>query len=177
MSKIERIYRRAVQNGGKPTHNDKIDASFVHFAATPNRPRSIDARRRGRHIQTADGWVADTALYYKVPLNYTYRNDFKMVRGLFSVFGVGTRRSSPATWRCPSPLPPPRFPRLFSYMTVFRVRYRFTAQSARPWQQRAIAIPKTVIPVSQRHSEIPACTGEHPAGAIVRSDIATLTQP
>ena len=43
---------------------------------------SFDARRQGQPIQTADAWIAASALYYQVPLITNNRDDYSMVRGL-----------------------------------------------------------------------------------------------
>jgi tRNA(fMet)-specific endonuclease VapC len=43
---------------------------------------SFGARRLGRPIQTADAWIAASALHYQVPLITNNRVDYTMVRGL-----------------------------------------------------------------------------------------------
>ena len=43
---------------------------------------SFGARRRGRPIQTADAWIAATALLYQVPLITHNLADYEMVDGL-----------------------------------------------------------------------------------------------
>jgi predicted nucleic acid-binding protein len=43
---------------------------------------SSAAKRQGRPIQTADAWIAATALYYQVPLITQNREDYSMVRGI-----------------------------------------------------------------------------------------------
>lgn len=43
---------------------------------------SFDAKKRGQPIQTADAWIAASALYYQVPLITNNRDDYSMVRGL-----------------------------------------------------------------------------------------------
>jgi tRNA(fMet)-specific endonuclease VapC len=43
---------------------------------------SFEARREGKPIQTADAWIAASALYYRVPLITNNRDDYSMVRGL-----------------------------------------------------------------------------------------------
>ena len=43
---------------------------------------SWDARRKGRPIQTADAWIAASALYYQVPLITNNASDYEMVSGL-----------------------------------------------------------------------------------------------
>jgi predicted nucleic acid-binding protein len=40
------------------------------------------AKRRGRPIQTADAWVAASALHYQVPLITNNRDDYSFVDGL-----------------------------------------------------------------------------------------------
>ena len=41
-----------------------------------------ESRRRGRPIETADGWIAATALFYGLPLITHNRSDFEAVDGL-----------------------------------------------------------------------------------------------
>ena len=40
------------------------------------------AKRRGRPIQTADAWIAASALYYQVPLITNNRSDYSFIEGL-----------------------------------------------------------------------------------------------
>jgi tRNA(fMet)-specific endonuclease VapC len=43
---------------------------------------SWESRRKGRPIQTADAWIAASALYYQVPLITNNASDYEMVGGL-----------------------------------------------------------------------------------------------
>lgn len=43
---------------------------------------SVGAKRKGRPIQTADAWIAASALYYQVPLITHNRADYSMVDDL-----------------------------------------------------------------------------------------------
>jgi predicted nucleic acid-binding protein len=43
---------------------------------------SFVAKRKGRPIQTADAWIAASALYYRVPLITNNRDDYSAVDGL-----------------------------------------------------------------------------------------------
>jgi tRNA(fMet)-specific endonuclease VapC len=43
---------------------------------------SFGAKRKGRPIQTADAWIAASALYYQVPLITNNRGDYTAVDGL-----------------------------------------------------------------------------------------------
>ena len=43
---------------------------------------SFGAKRKGRPIQTADAWIAASALYYQVPLITNNRADYSVVDGL-----------------------------------------------------------------------------------------------
>jgi tRNA(fMet)-specific endonuclease VapC len=43
---------------------------------------SFGAKRNGRPIQTADAWIAASALYYQVPLITNNRADYSVVDGL-----------------------------------------------------------------------------------------------
>jgi len=40
------------------------------------------AKKKGRPIQTADAWIAASALYYQVPLITNNQRDYSMVDGL-----------------------------------------------------------------------------------------------
>jgi predicted nucleic acid-binding protein len=40
------------------------------------------AKKKGRPIQTADAWIAASALYYEVPLITNNRSDYSVVDGL-----------------------------------------------------------------------------------------------
>ena len=42
----------------------------------------FSAKRKGRPIQTADAWIAASALYYQVPLITNNQSDYSMVDGL-----------------------------------------------------------------------------------------------
>jgi predicted nucleic acid-binding protein len=46
---------------------------------------SFRAKRKGRPIQTADAWIAASALYYQVPLITNNRSDYSVVDGLVLV--------------------------------------------------------------------------------------------
>jgi predicted nucleic acid-binding protein len=48
---------------------------------------SFAAKRKGRPIQTADAWIAASALYYKVPLITNNRADYMAVDGLVLLSG------------------------------------------------------------------------------------------
>ena len=43
---------------------------------------SFAARRKGRPIQTADAWIAASALYYQAPLITNNLSDYSIVEGL-----------------------------------------------------------------------------------------------
>jgi len=43
---------------------------------------AVAAKRRGRPIQTADAWIAASALYYQVPLITNNRSDYSLIAGL-----------------------------------------------------------------------------------------------
>ena len=43
---------------------------------------SFAAKRKGRPVQTADAWIAASALYYQVPLITNNRSDYSEVDGL-----------------------------------------------------------------------------------------------
>lgn len=41
-----------------------------------------EARKKGRPIQTADAWIAASALHYQVPLITNNASDYTMISGL-----------------------------------------------------------------------------------------------
>jgi predicted nucleic acid-binding protein len=43
---------------------------------------SVAAKRKGRPIQTADAWIAASALHYQAPLITNNASDYAMVEGL-----------------------------------------------------------------------------------------------
>jgi tRNA(fMet)-specific endonuclease VapC len=43
---------------------------------------SSEARKKGRTIQTADAWIAASALFYQVPLVTNNADDYTMIDGL-----------------------------------------------------------------------------------------------
>ncbi len=43
---------------------------------------SWDARKKGRPIQTADAWIAASAIHYQVPLITNNASDYTMISGL-----------------------------------------------------------------------------------------------
>ena len=49
---------------------------------------SWEARRKGRAIQTADAWIAASAVYYQVPLITNNASDYEMVGGLQLLSGT-----------------------------------------------------------------------------------------
>ena len=40
------------------------------------------AKRRGRPVQTADAWIAASALYHQVPLITNNQTDYSYIKGL-----------------------------------------------------------------------------------------------
>ncbi len=50
---------------------------------------TFGARRKGRPIQTADAWIAATALHYRVPLVTNNAADFEAIDGLHVVTAAG----------------------------------------------------------------------------------------
>jgi len=43
---------------------------------------SWDARKKGRPIQTADAWIAASAIHYQVPLITNNASDYTIISGL-----------------------------------------------------------------------------------------------
>jgi len=43
---------------------------------------AFTAKRRGRPIQTADAWIAASAIYYQVPLITNNQSDYSFIEGL-----------------------------------------------------------------------------------------------
>jgi predicted nucleic acid-binding protein len=73
-----------------PLRKTELERHLAHYTVLPvNRELcrkwteiSFHAKRQGQPIQTADAWIAASALYYQVPLITNNGNDYSMVRGL-----------------------------------------------------------------------------------------------
>jgi tRNA(fMet)-specific endonuclease VapC len=52
---------------------------------------SFAAKRKGRPIQTADAWIAASALYYQIPLITNNRGDYSVVDGLVPLSATTVR--------------------------------------------------------------------------------------
>jgi hypothetical protein len=67
-----------------PIRKSELHGHLSHYTVLPvNRELcrkwaeiSSDAKRRGQPIQTADAWIAASALYYRVPLITNNRDDY-----------------------------------------------------------------------------------------------------
>jgi len=92
---LAELERWPLERNWGSVRKSELERHLTHYTVLPvNRELcrkwaeiSFDAGRQGRHIQTADAWVAATALYYQVPLITHNRDDYTMVRGL-SLFSV-----------------------------------------------------------------------------------------
>ena len=73
-----------------PTRKSELRQHLTRYAVLPVSRElcamwgkvSWEARRKGRPIQTADAWIAATALYYEVPLITNNADDYAMIDGL-----------------------------------------------------------------------------------------------
>jgi predicted nucleic acid-binding protein len=87
---LAELERWPLERAWGPIRKSELHGHLSHYTVLPvNRELcrkwaeiSSDAKRRGQPIQTADAWIAASALYYRVPLITNNRDDYSMVRGL-----------------------------------------------------------------------------------------------
>jgi tRNA(fMet)-specific endonuclease VapC len=88
--KLAELYRWALGHNWSAARVRRMDAHLQQFVVSPF-DRSLcrqwakvvnDVQRQGRIIQTADAWIAATALFYGIPLVTHNRKDYQAVPGL-----------------------------------------------------------------------------------------------
>jgi tRNA(fMet)-specific endonuclease VapC len=87
---LAELERWALERGWGASRKLELAQHLTHYAVLPVSRElclkwsevAFDANRKGRPIQTADAWIAASALYYQVPLITNNRSDYSVVDGL-----------------------------------------------------------------------------------------------
>src|SRR6266571_1715489 len=87
---LAELERWALERGWGISRELELAQHLTHYTVLPvSRELCIKwaevafgAKRKGRPIQTADAWIAASALYYQVPLITNNRGDYSIVDGL-----------------------------------------------------------------------------------------------
>ena len=87
---LAELERWPLERAWGPVRKRELTQHLTHYTLLPAHRElcrlwadvSFEAKRQGRPIETADAWIAASALYYQVPLITNNRNDYSMVRGL-----------------------------------------------------------------------------------------------
>lgn len=87
---LAELERWPLERAWGPSRRFELSEHLTHYTVLPvNRDLcrkwaeiSYDAKRQGLPIQTADAWIAASALHYEAPLITNNRDDYSMVKGL-----------------------------------------------------------------------------------------------
>ena len=87
---LAELERWSLERGWGPRRKLELAEHVTHYTVLPVSRElclkwaevSFAAKRKGRPIQTADAWIAASALYYQVPLITNNRGDYSGVDGL-----------------------------------------------------------------------------------------------
>jgi tRNA(fMet)-specific endonuclease VapC len=87
---LAELERWSLERGWGPKRKPELAEHVAKYAVLPVTRElcvkwaevAFAARRRGRPIQTADAWIAASALYYQVPLITNNRSDYSFIQGL-----------------------------------------------------------------------------------------------
>jgi tRNA(fMet)-specific endonuclease VapC len=87
---LAELERWSLERGWGPTRKLELAKHVTRYTVLPvSRELCVKwaevafaARRRGRPIQTADAWIAASALYYQVPLITNNQSDYSFIQGL-----------------------------------------------------------------------------------------------
>jgi tRNA(fMet)-specific endonuclease VapC len=87
---LAELERWSLERGWGPRRKLELAEHVSHYAVLPvSRELCVKwaevafaAKRRGRPIQTADAWIAASALYYQVPLITNNQSDYSLIDGL-----------------------------------------------------------------------------------------------
>jgi tRNA(fMet)-specific endonuclease VapC len=87
---LAELERWALERAWGPGRRQELVQHVAHYTVLPaSRDLCLSwaeicfaAKKKGRPIQTADAWIAASALYYQVPLITNNRRDYSMVDGL-----------------------------------------------------------------------------------------------
>jgi len=87
---LAELERWSLERGWGPKRKHELAEHVSHYAVLPvSRELCVKwaevtfaAKRRGRPAQTADAWIAASALYYQVPLITNNQGDYSYIKGL-----------------------------------------------------------------------------------------------
>jgi tRNA(fMet)-specific endonuclease VapC len=87
---LAELDRWALERGWGASRKIELAQHLTHYTVLPVSRElclkwadvSFAAKRKGRPIQTADAWIAASALHYQVPLITNNRSDYTAVDGL-----------------------------------------------------------------------------------------------
>ena len=87
---LAELERWSLERGWGPRRKLELAEHVSHYAVLPvSRELCVKwaevafaAKQRGRPIQTADAWIAASALYYQVPLITNNQSDYSRIDGL-----------------------------------------------------------------------------------------------
>ena len=87
---LAELERWSLERGWGPRRKLELAEHLSHYAVLPvSRELCVKwaevafaAKRRGRPIQTADAWIAASALHYQVPLITNNQSDYSLIDGL-----------------------------------------------------------------------------------------------
>ncbi len=87
---LAELERWSLERGWGPKRKHELAEHVSHYAVLPvSRELCVKwaevtfaAKRRGRPVQTADAWIAASALYYQVPLITNNQGDYSYIKGL-----------------------------------------------------------------------------------------------
>ena len=87
---LAELERWALERGWGTSRKLELAQHLTHYTVLPVSRElclrwaevAFGAKRKGRPMQTADAWIAASALYYQVPLITNNRSDYSVVDGL-----------------------------------------------------------------------------------------------
>ena len=87
---LAELQRWALERGWGASRKMELAQHLTHYTVLPASRElclqwatvTYNAKRKGRPIQTADAWIAASALYYRVPLITNNSDDYSAVDGL-----------------------------------------------------------------------------------------------
>ena len=87
---LAELERWALQRGWGASRKLELAQHLTHYTVLPVSRElclkwaevAVSAKRKGRPIQTADAWIAASALHYQVPLITLNRSDYSVDDGL-----------------------------------------------------------------------------------------------
>jgi tRNA(fMet)-specific endonuclease VapC len=87
---LAELERWSLERGWGPKRKLELAEHVTHYSVLPVSRElclkwaqvTFAAKRKGRPVQTADAWIAASALYYQVPLITHNRSDYTFIEGL-----------------------------------------------------------------------------------------------